>query len=293
MAFVERLIDLSFTLGTGTFGDTGSDTVEVTGLRCSCHIIKAGGLQKNFSQIRVWGVPLSIMNRLSTLGVPPIQIRPNFITVKAGDTSGPLATVYHGTIYNAYVEFAGQPNVCLNVVALAGGIEAARPIPPKSYPGAADAAQMMQDIAASMPGAVFENSGVSVILRNQYLAGTAYQQFQAVAAAANINGILDDQVLAIWPRGATRNSNRAVPFLSSDTGLVGYPSYTERGVSLRCLYNPSIIYGGTITVSSSVWGSAPRSFSIYSLSHDLESKMHGGKWFSDIDAIPVGYAAPL
>ena len=91
MSYVERLIDLTITLGATpqnpnpTFQGTASNTVKITGLRTSVAIVKAGGRGLSTAQVRVYGLPLSVMNQLSTLGVPIVYwVGKNTITIEAG-----------------------------------------------------------------------------------------------------------------------------------------------------------------------------------------------------------------
>jgi len=54
---------------------------------------------------------------------------------------------------------------------------------------------------------------------------------QAVKEEANIETFLNDGVpktLIIWPKGGSRGGS--IPLVSRDTGMIGYPSYTQNGI---------------------------------------------------------------
>ena len=132
MALVQRLLDITFSLGEGAFGESGTNTVTLKGLRTSARIIKAGGPSMGNLQMEVYGMTLSLMNQLSTLGLMPTLIRRNTIVLTAGDTNSGMGTVFQGTITNAWADFQAAPDVAFHVEAHTGLIEAVAPVPPIS-----------------------------------------------------------------------------------------------------------------------------------------------------------------
>lgn len=69
MALIRRLIDATFELGEGSYGTSGSNNVTLSGLRVSANVQNAGGRAMGSADVRVWGMTLSKMNQLSTLGM--------------------------------------------------------------------------------------------------------------------------------------------------------------------------------------------------------------------------------
>ena len=286
-SYVHRKIDLTFTLGTGTFGESGADTVTLSGLRVAANITKAGGTSMGAAQIRVYGLTESKMNQLSTLGLLVTEVRRNTVSVSAGDDVSGMSLVFEGTINDGFVDFAGAPDVAFNISAFVGLFDAIKPVPPRTYRGSADAAVIMADIAAQM-GFAFENSGVSgILLSNPYFPGTAREQARRYAQAADINWLLDNRTLAIWPKGAARGDQ--VPLVSPETGMVGYPAYTSQGVRVTTLYNPALAHGGKVEVRSSL-KAACGMWVIQTLDYNLESETPGGAWFSSFEAARPGVA---
>jgi hypothetical protein len=139
-------------------------------------------------------------------------------------------------------------------------------------------------------GLAFENSGVTGKLSNPYFPGSARSQAQACARAAGISMIIDNGKLAIWPKNGSRNG--AVPLISPQTGMIGYPSYTALGIMLKTLFNPSIGFGGKIKVQSEL-PAACGEWAVYSLDHDLEAMMPNGRWFSTVMAYNPKYPTPI
>jgi hypothetical protein len=291
MSLVERLIDLTFTkLPTPqnpnrTFEGTDTNTVKVSGLRTSVTILKAGGQGLSQAQVRVFGMPLSIMNQLSTLGKPlAYTITPATITIEAGDSQNGMSVVFQGNITQAWADFNSAPEVSFNILAFVGALIAAAPTAASSFPGAADVATILAGLA-TRAGLNFENNGVNVKLASPYFPGSLMAQISACADAAGISHIIDNGTLAIWPANGSRHD--LAPLISPETGLVGYPAYTGQGIALRTLYNPSVGYGSEINVES-ILTPACGTWVVNRLAYDLESKVPDGNWFCDIEAAQRG-----
>lgn len=309
-SFTSKNIDVTITLGTGSFGQTGKNTVKLSGLRVLASIAKGGFPSMDRASIQIYGVQPSVMNAISTLGVPLAMVRQNnTVLVEAGDTVNGMSVVYGGHILNAWQDFSAAPDTLLNIIGNTGQYEAIAPTPAISFPGQADVATIMSGIA-TRAGWAFENSGVTVKLPPTYLEGTALDQAQNVARHANINMYLDSgtatNTLAIWPKTGTRGGQ--IPLISDFSGLIGYPTFQSGGMSFRCLYNPNIRVGGQIKMQSSVGGAGvvsgatppdanltggPNGFWMVGipggapLSYDLSSQVEGGPWFCDVSCSRV------
>lgn len=295
MTLARRAIDLVFNLGQGQQGADSADQITLTGLRVAVDIQLTGGPSYGTASIRAFGVPLSVMNQLSTLGQLYPDIRRNTVTVIAGDDVTGKAAVFTGQIQEAYASFEGAPDTMFTVNAYPALLDALRPLPPTSSAGTVDAAVLMAGLATQM-GYLFENNGVSVQLSNPYYPGTGRQQAEAIARAGGFDLVFDDQAvtgktLAILPRNSVRNGT-VVPRIAPDTGMVGYPAYVQNAILITSLYNPNVLFNGAIQVESSI-PAATGQFKVYELSHELSSETDGGPWFTRMRCITFGREAPV
>lgn len=289
MTFSKRHIDLDFQLGQGSFSGTEQNTVSVTGLQCSANVSKAGGWTNSTLDLRIWGLPLSVMNDLSTLGKPLPAIRNNVITVKPrSDDTGPTVA-FVGVIQQAWADMGGIPDSVFTVQAASGFFQQLRPLPSTSIDGSGDVAQIMAGLARQME-MNFENSGVEGQIASPYLSGSGVQQARQLMDAARINMIIEDNTLAIWPRGASRNPTGNPVLVSAKTGLVGYPTWTAQGLVVKNLYNPNISYGGAIQIESDI-KPANGVWSPFKIDHVLESETVDGQWFTMAEAAAFGRPA--
>lgn len=277
-------MSISFTLGQGSFGEGGNDTFEISGVRASALIEKAGGVSMNNLSLKVFGLPLDVMNKLTLLGKPLVDGRNNHVTVSAGDDDSGLAVVFTGTIAEAWVDARNAPQVAFIVTAFSGLLAALKPTPPVSFKGTVDAALVVSGIA-QQAGYAFENSGVSVQIADPYLTGTAVQQLQTIARAGNFNCIIDNDTVAIWPANSSRNAENLK--IAPDKGMIGYPMRTENGVELQTLFNPSVVFGAKVSIESSLTP-AKGDWTVFRVAHDLEAETPNGKWFTTLECSILG-----
>lgn len=286
-SYIHRAIDVIFTKAQGTFSGTGKNTLTVSGLRTSVAITKAGGVSQGELDLRIWGMTPTQMNDLTLVGPVPLNVQiGNTVTVMAGPLGGTKSLAYSGTIGSAMTDYAGAPETVFHVIGLAALDTALMSVPPSSYPGTADVAVIMANLA-TLAGLRFQNSGVTgVKLSNPYLPGTPLTQIEEVAQAAGIGHVIDDGTLAIWPSGGARGG--VVPLLSPATGLIGYPVRTPIGVQCSSLYNPDITFGATVQIQSSIT-QACGIWQVNGLNHSLDSEMPDGAWFTRLSLLPVGF----
>ncbi len=279
-SYVERALSFKFTLGKGSFGLSGQNTVTVNSLRAHCTILKNGAPSMSSAEMRIYGLTPDIMNALTTLGSPRPMERDNTVAIYAGDSNTGLALVYQGTVQDAWQNFDSQPDTFLEVQSFVSTFIATKPTAPISFPGSGDVATMMAGLA-TQAGRSFENSGVQVQLANPYFAGTILSQAHDLARAANIEFFDDGITFAIWPKTGTRGG--VIPLISPASGLVNYPKYTSQGIALRTVFNPNILFGGQIKLDTSL-KQARGTWYVNKVSYDLAARITNGPWFTDIEA---------
>lgn len=277
MTLVKRRLDVTISLGEGQFGDQKGPDVTLSGYRAQVSVVSYGADLNSQMQMRIFGVPQSVVNRLTTVGPIYTERRGrNTIRIDAGDDSQTLSVAYEGEISTAWADYDQAPEVSFNVVALSAAGKAVKPVPPRSYRGPTPASVVMRDIAASM-GLAFQNNGVDAMLGSPYFPGTDTDQLRSCADAARIEFVIERGILFIWPLGAAKSDDPVE--ISPDRNLIGYPSFTGGGVELSIVYDPRIGVGNRVVVSS-VLEAAHGEWIVIALSHHLESETPGGAWMS-------------
>jgi hypothetical protein len=268
---------------TITFGGAGNNAV-----RMKAEIHNAGGIDGKMD-LTVYGLPLEIMNQLSTYGTQINLLPKNQITLLAGDDRG-LQQVYSGSIIASVIDFQ-QPDAAMRITANAAAAFAAVTAAPASYNGSIDVATAMQAIAGQMKLS-FENNGVKLQLSNTYLYGSPRDQYNTIREHADISATIDRGVLAIWPKFQNRKGD-PLPLSPLDGSLIDYPCYTATGVMLRALFNSSFSIGKQVKVSGSQLKPANAVWNVYSLNHMIESQTVGGKWETVLFATSPNFSTPV
>jgi hypothetical protein len=281
-----KVIELTITLGSGTFGEDVGDTVTLSGFRVMVDVANPGGDSMGRCQLRVFGLRNDLMNKLTTIGQINVAIRAkNTVLIAAGEDGDALSSVFQGVILDAWADYNSAPDVAFNIIAFAGLDAAVKPVGATSYKGVTDVAEIISDLAQNEMGLTFENNGVDAKLSSPYLHGTALSKVRAVAEAADILWSIDRGVLAIWPRSGGRAGT--VPMISPGSGMVGYPSLSSKGMAVKMLFNPNVRLGGDVEIKSSI-PMACGTWRVFNVSHNLSCEIPGGPWFTLIETYHVG-----
>ena len=279
-SFQERVLTVTLTLSNGiVFNSTNSNTLIIDNLRVVANISQSGLTTTGSADIAIFGMLESDMNQLTSLQFDTVGANPevfrNTVTVAADGV-----VCYTGTIINCYGIYHNQPDVYLHISAATQFFDKINPAQATCYPGAVDVASIMADFAKQM-NLQLENNGVNIQSEFVYYTGSLLTQAQKVAEHNNFDMFIEGFTMVIIPRGGTRS--QPVALLSKDTGLVGYPSFDNAGVTFKCLFNPMIHFHSTVEIDSPIIR-ANGYWVVNSLRYTLESQKPGGAWFMDARA---------
>jgi hypothetical protein len=285
--YTVKEIDVTFQLGQGSFGTSGSNTITYTGLRVLAHVqcvlnnqVTAGGQS---AILRIYGLPLDAMNQL-TIGGTLYVTRNNLVAISAGDAGGQKTVVFNGLINEAFPEFTEAPNSAFTVTASTGRSIAMKPTTPLSFTGPTSAStafgQMAQNANLNL-----ENNGVNATLYSPYFQGTTMQQIAQCAKHVDCNAYIDQptNTLAIIPKNGNRGGD--IPVISADTGMIGYPMFESVMVVVRSIYNNAVKFNGLIDIESNVVIAANGQWKVVWLEYHLSSQIPAGPWEMLIKAV--------
>jgi hypothetical protein len=282
----KKALRFVITLGTGAFGSSKNNQITLQGYRAVVDIDKAGGMMMGQLRAQIFGVSQSDMNSITTLQWKPKAFIPNTVQVFAID-GNQETLVFSGNIVNAWGNYQAMPNVFLMIQAQAAYFNQMQAVSPTSFNGPIDVVAAMSQLAGAM-GLTFENNGVSGIqLQNQYLPNTYLEQAKTLAAAAGIWLYVDGDILAITPANQPRN--KPIPLISAATGMRGYPTFDGVGVNFQTLFNPSLVFGGSIEIDTTI----PQAAGVWiatSIAYKLESEKPDGAWFATVRGTKTGLA---
>ncbi|MCC8963780.1 hypothetical protein H8A95_16030 [Bradyrhizobium sp. Pear76] len=286
--FTKKQIEVSIQLASNPqtnqpaqFSETGGDTLTTNDKRVSARVQNSGAPSNSAAQVMIYGLSASVMNQLSTLGMVLNLVPRNTLTLKAGDQGGALSAIFSGTIVNAYADLNAAPDVPFIMNCQSGLADATKNVPPTTFAGSTQVSNIMSGLARQM-NVGFENNGVNTVISNPYYRGSPQQQMRQCAEDAGINAeIVNGNVLAIWPRFGSRNT-QTIPLIAPPPqgGMILYPSFTQQGILVRNVFNPNIAFGGKVQVQTSEQAAQKANgvWTVYKLDLALESQVPKGKW---------------
>jgi hypothetical protein len=271
MTFAKRQINLQFS--------NADSVVNLDGLRC--HAVIQDYVQNDGAlELRVWGMTLDQMNQFSSVGSVQSEVQSFSVALFAGNEGGAIAQVFSGGILRSYIDFSAAPEVCFVVSAVAGLYDKVNPSASNSYPGSANAEDLIASLAAQA-GYGFTNNGAHGVVQNQYVSGSLISQMRAIARAAalpmSVTGVSGNGMISIWPNHGEIDTIQID--LGPNTGMVGYPTYWDAGFIVKSEFNPMMRFGRIINLTS-VIPKAIGLWPIQEVTHEISTLMPDGPWFS-------------
>lgn len=272
-------------IGMALYKDEQKRTLVYEGVETHVQIEKPGEPDQNKATVEMYNLSMDAMRDMTTLSFRPLQTKKNLIVIFAGDETEGMSQCFAGEIDTAYADFSGAPTIKMHIEAAAGSYPSLKASPPIAVKGSQSAASLIEQFAKES-GYTFRNNGVSASVKNAVLNGSPVQKMRAVAGMVGCELLIDDNVVKIQPYDKGLDEGNAV-LMSKDSGMLGYPTFTSEGISLKCLYNPDLQLGGMIEVDTVVPG-AKGTWKITKLSHSLVANaISPGDWFSSIEASPL------
>lgn len=279
-SFSIKTVSIAVILGKGTFSD-GGNTKIIEGLACDVTVQKPGLPEKNSAAVKIWGMKYDDMAQLTMLAFKPLESQHNLISIKAGEQGNTLALVFQGEITSAFADFNQSPDPCMQFEADSGSYPQQIATPVATVKGEASADRLFARFAREA-GYTFKNEGVTGSVLNAWFPGSPISKITKLARDVGCDLIIDDGTVIVMPEGQAREGNAVL--LTKDTGLIGYPTFNQDGISCKCIFNPDLAYGGLIKVESIV-PRASGAWRITKLIHNITAYIPGGgNWESQIEA---------
>lgn len=280
-SLIRRRLMAMVTLQQGSFKGGEGNAYMISDLAMSARVEKTGAPDFGKASLQIWGLPLGVMEQLSTLTMHPLFVRRNYLNIYAGDELGGYSQVYAGSITRAAADFGQAPDVRFTIESQIGFFGAVTAQGDNVVSGSQPAADFIAR-QAKAAGLTFRNQGVTAQVRNAVFSGSPIEQARQCARQVGAELVLDDGEALLLPNGAARKGN--APLLRADSGLLGYPAMTQNGITCKAIFNPAFRFAGLIKIESVV-PKVSGTWRIIKLAHSLDSNLpNGGKWESGITA---------
>lgn len=307
MSFTKKQLKIRFDIQPNTEDDGGKSaySMEFSGLRIHAEITLAPHSVTSQAHIIVFGLSANTMNSLTLvrgIGRNVNLYTGNRVVLFSVDEKGNETLVFDGTIMQAIADYNQQPQVPMHIFATSFLRLAMLQPKPVSMKGNIPVPAICRGILDAYNQTVkneagkftLEDNGVDAVLTDPALDGSYLAMLRQICNETGIRGFVEGQQYVITPADKERN----IPALeiSSETGLIGYPTIIPNGCIIRAEYNPYYRLLAPIVVKSKIIqfqkGIAQKidtilegRFTLFQLSHKLQSETPGGAWQSEMKLI--------
>ena len=280
-SFLKRKLKILLTLQKGSFKGGEGNAYEISDLAMSVRVDKTGAPDFGKASAVIYGLPLDVMEQLSTLCMHPLFVRRNYINIYAGDEYNSYNQIYAGTITKASGDFNSAPDIKFNIESQIGFFGAVTAQGANVISGSQSASTFIEQQAKKI-GFTFKNEGVTGTVKNAVFEGSPIEQARQCAKQIGAELILDDETMILVSNGASRKGNAVL--LNANSGLLGYPTMTQNGIEIKSIFNPNFRFAGLIKLETIV-PKCSGAWRIVKMSHTLDSNLpNGGKWETAITA---------
>jgi hypothetical protein len=257
----------------------------IDGLACSVFIDKTACPAYPVAKVVIKGLGMNTMTQLTRLGYEAFTRSQNLIQIDAGDESG-MSLAYQGDIVTAWANFNTAPDIQFEIKALGGYFASMQPDNPLSINGSQSIEAVVSQVAAKA-GFVVQNEGVTGDIKNTELHGDVMTKVQTIARTKGFNVIVDGKKIILLPNQKVRGT--PVPNISAANGLIGYPTFDDKGVNFECMYRPDIEIGGLAKLETIV-PRASGEWVVIGVKHTLSANdPHNQVWKTSVQGIFPNY----
>lgn len=192
--------------------------------------------------------------------------RRKLLRVEAGRQSTGTALVFEGDITAAAV--TQPPDITVTIKAATGdyskGVIVARAAG-AATPLRTLAQQVARDLGLSL---LFEAR--DKLVSNYTFTGGALKQVNRLGEYGRVNAYVDDRTLVVKDFNAPLVGNTRV--LNLETGMIGIPEFTDRGVKVRMLFDNQTKLGTGLQIESRINPAVNGRYTVYKLAFELASR---------------------
>lgn len=248
-----------------------------SGLAITAKGTKASTDTQNTADVNIINLSKDVRNFILTETSPFNKNRtPKKLIIEAGRVSTGVARLFVGNITKSSP--TQPPDIGLNMTAQTGAFKKGDVVARngKAKEKLSDIAKKVsEDLEANL---VFEAQ--DKLIANYSFSGATLRQVNALAETGGVEAYLDDETLVVKERGKPLRNR--VKIIDNSTGMIGIPEATERGVSVRILYDLQTEMGSRIDLTSELNPALDGSYTIYKIDFDLASR--DVPWYLDIEA---------
>lgn len=138
--------------------------------------------------------------------------------------------------------------------------------------------------AADKLGLSLKFEATDIQIANYGYTGSATKQIEKIAQLGNIDAYIDDDLLIVKDKNA--GIKGAIRLISSNTGMIGMPVFTDFGVKVRTLFDIYLKVGQQVKIKSEFYPAANGIYNVFKLNFNLANR--DTPFYYDIETLRPG-----
>lgn len=236
------------------------------GLRITASGTKYASAMQNECSVTIDGLSRDVRDYILAETSPyKMQRRPQRLIVEAGRVSSGVHRLFSGDVITSAI--SEPPDVRLTLTAKTGAWAAGRVVS-DSGPPMEQLSSVAQRVAAYCGvGLSFEATEKNIACFTY--SGGAAGMVDALQEAGGVRAFIDDEILYVTDQAQPVRGRHRI--LTMNSGMVGIPRPTLRGVDVTYLIDGESSVGGALSVESAMNPSLNGTYTIYQLSFEVSS----------------------
>ncbi len=222
---------------------------------------------QNTCEVDIANLSAQVRNYLLTETSPfNANRKPKRMIVEAGRQSYGVTRLFYGEITSSLP--SQPPDIGLNLKSQTGQ-HAKTKIVARSGTALQSHKALAGQIAGDL-GVSLDYQAEDRQIANYAFTGSALRQVDALATAGEVDVFVDDETLVVKTRGKPLVGR--VRQLSLDSGMIGIPEVTEKGIKVRMLLDNTTVIGGALDITSKLNPALNGQYTIYGLDFEIASR---------------------
>lgn len=244
--------------------DSGGTTERFTDLSMSASGTKFANANQNECTIKITNLQKSTRNRLITETSPFNKNKKTArFSLYVGRQSTGTRLLYVGDITSAVP--SQPPDITLTMKSKTGNGQKGKVIAQSN--GAQASLSAIAEQAAGNMGMKLSFEATDKNLANYSFSGAALKQTERLSCAGDVDVYVDDDRLVIKDKGKPLSGG--VRVLDKDSGMIGIPEITEKGVKVKFLLDQQTTLGSELQITSELNPAANGSYTISKLQFEI------------------------
>lgn len=270
--YSKKELRYEFSLSNGAFDKNGNDKISIGNVKSSFRYGAYGNYGGIQAEIMIFGLSIDRLASLSGKGIGVYTNTPKdiIVNVYSGENK-----IFSGGVYASYANMNAQPETALIMNAVAGLELKTSSSSAFSQPGSVPVESMLSAICNIFGFRLNANKLNGRIAQNPHYSGSPMDQVRDICLDNGLWYRIFDNVITVWPAGSTVDD--IVPLVSPDSGLIGYPVFTQNGITFQTQFSTYLAQGRAAELRTSLPNANGR-YLLTVVEHFLSSWTEGGSW---------------